>query len=58
MGICRPKPLFYLVVKDVRTRPHYKSKTLTVYANGVPQSLDRFMPWLKKAIEGQGSEEK
>jgi len=47
----KPEPLFYVVVRDVSTRPNYKTKMFTVYKNGVPTGLVKFTKWLSEAIE-------
>lgn len=51
MSTKKPEPLFYVVVRDVSTRPNYKTKMFTVYKNGVPTKLARFTAWLSEAIE-------
>ncbi len=51
MSARKPEPLFYLTIKEVKSRPKYKTKSLTVYRNGVPTTIDRFAKWLEKAIE-------
>ena len=38
-------------MRDARTRPKYKTKSLTVYKNGVPTKLVPFTNWLSEAIE-------
>lgn len=55
MGVRKPKPLFYLVIKDIRTKPKFKSRTLTVYSNGVPGNLNSFKKWLAFLIEKEAS---
>jgi len=51
MSTRKPEPLYYVVVRDARTRPKYKTKMFTVYKNGVPTKLVRFTAWLSEAIE-------
>ncbi len=51
MSTKKPEPLYYVVVRDARTRPNYKTRTFTVYRNGVPGKLERFVAWLSEAIE-------
>ena len=51
MSTKKPEPLYYVVVRDVKTRPNYKTKTFTIYKNGVPTNHEKFVGWLKKIIE-------
>ena len=43
MGIQKPKALFYVTIRDIKTRPQYKTRNLTVYCNGVPNSIDNYV---------------
>lgn len=49
MATTKPETLFYVVIKTVK-KP-VKTKTISIYRDGVPQGLVPFAKWLKKAIE-------
>jgi hypothetical protein len=51
MSAKKPEPLFYVVVRDAKTRPKYVTKSFTIYRNGVPTNLAKFVVWLTKLIE-------
>lgn len=49
MATIKPETLFYVVIKTTK-RP-VKTKTISIYKNGVPEKLVPFASWLKEAIE-------
>ncbi len=51
MSAKKPEPIFYVVVRDAKTRPKYKTKSFTVYKNGVPIKLEKFVRFLTNLIE-------
>ena len=51
MATKKPEPLFYIIIRDVKTRPKYKTRMITIYKNGTPTELEKFHPWLIEAIE-------
>lgn len=49
MATTKPRTLFYIIVRTIK-KP-IKTKTITIYENGVSDKLPIFTKWLKEAIE-------
>lgn len=49
MATSKPETLYYVIIRT--TKKPVKTRALSVYKNGIPETLDKFKAWLKKAIE-------
>lgn len=58
MSARKPVPLYYVTIRALKEKPAFKSRSLTIYENGVPTTVDKFRHWLSDAIEEKAGSER